>query len=303
VLERLLGPLARRYAWIATALRVQQRFSAVRGSYLASAVTLNVFLALFPLLLVGIAVVGFLTNNDTSISGRIIENLGLTGTSAQTMQDALDHAASTRKAASAIGLVGLLWSGLGVVAAIEYALDSTWQVTGRSIKDKLRGLLWCVGALVILGSSIALTTVIEIVVHGAVLGVLSILGAVVVNFAFWMWTFVVLSYHRHDWHAYVPGALLAAVGLEAVKQVATALPSLFTGASALYGSFGIALAILTTLLLFGRLVVYSSILNVVRWEEDHGTVTVDVEVPKVGGEVPLEADRSGSVQPPVPGRS
>ena len=49
-------------------------------------------------------------------------------------------------------------------------------------------------------------------------------------------------------------------------------------------------AVLAWLLFFGRLVVYASVVNVVRWEEDHGTVTVEIELPRVPGEVPLTAD-------------
>ena len=68
-------------------------------------------------------------------------------------------------------------------------------------------------------------------------------------------------------------------------------------ASALYGTLGVVFATLAWLLFFGRLVVYSAVLNVVRWEEDHGTKTVGLEVPKVPGEVALEATRAGETRP------
>jgi membrane protein len=296
VLDKLLGPLARRWPWIGTALAVQKRFGEVRGGYLASAVTLNIFLSLFPLLLVTIAVVGFVTSSRTDLPEQVISNLGLTGQSATTVNHVLLDAANTKKAASVVGLLGLLWSGLGVVGAIEFALDATWQFTGRSIKDKARGLGWAVGALLILGGSIALTTGFELFVRGRVLDVLTALIAIVINFIFWMWTFWVLSYQRVDWRGYVPGAVMAAVGLEIIKQLATLLPQLFQGSSALYGSLGIVFGILTTLLFFGRLLVYSSALNVVKWEAKQGTVTIEVDVPKIPGEVPLTADRSGAVE-------
>jgi hypothetical protein len=50
---------------------------------------------------------------------------------------------------------------------------------------------------------------------------------------------------------------------------------------------------LAWLLFFGRLVVYASVTNVVVWEERHGTVTVELPVPKVPGEVPVQATRAG----------
>lgn len=282
-----------------TTLQVLLRYAAVKGNYLAAAVTLNLFLSLLPLLLVAIAIVGFVTSSHSDLPDRIISNMGLSGQLADSVHDALDHAATTRKAASLIGLVGLTWSGLGVVAAIEYALDATWQVAGRGFLAKLRGIAWGAGALVLLGASIALTALIDLLTSGFFLQAGSFLVAIAINAGFWMWTFLVLTHERRPWRAYVPGAVLAGVGLEVIKQLVSALPGLFTNASALYGSLGATLALLTVLMLLGRLIVYASILNVVRWEEDHGTVTVDVQVPKVAGQVPLEADRSGAIELPV----
>lgn len=303
MLERLLKPLARRWPWVATALAVQRRFGEVRGGFLAAAITLTLFLSLFPLLLVGIAVLGFFAENDGDLAQQIVESLGLTGQYAQTVTGALEHASETKQAASIVGLVGMLWSGLGVVGAIEYALDATWQQTGRSIKDKLRAVGWCVGGLIVLGSSVALTAGVQMLFGGGVVSAVSLPVALAVDFVFWMWTFLVLSFDRVQWKAYVPGAVVGAIGLEAIKQVTAILPQLFEGSSVLYGSIGAVFGLLAVIALFGRLTIYASLLNVVRWEEDNGTVTIDVEVPRIPGEAPLEATRGGAAAPPIPGRS
>ena len=50
-----------------------------------------------------------------------MEKLGLTGEAAKMMKDAITQAEASRKAASVIGFIGLLWSGLGLVAALQYA--------------------------------------------------------------------------------------------------------------------------------------------------------------------------------------
>lgn len=49
---------------------------------------------------------------------------------------------------------------------------------------------------------------------------------------------------------------------------------------------------LVWLLLFGRLVVYSAVLNVVRYEQQQGTIRAVVEAPPVPGVRPV-ANRSG----------
>lgn len=296
MLEKILGPLARRWHWVRTALAVQQRFGDVRGNYLASAVALNIFVAIFPLLLVGIAVIGLITQHHGDYAGRIVDNVGMNPDQAKLFTDTLDKAAETKKAASIIGLAGLLWTGLGVVSAIEYAIDATWQVTGRGIKDKVRGLVWGIGALIILGASIALTTVVDIVASGFILIALSALGAVLINVLFWMWTFNVLSFHRVHWKRYLPGAILAGIGLEVIKQLVTVVPGLIAKSSALYGSLGVVFGLLAAMVLFARLIVYASVLNVVKYEAAKGTVTVEVEAPRFPGQAPLEGDRAGAVE-------
>jgi hypothetical protein len=43
------------------------------------------------------------------------------------------------------------------------------------------------------------------------------------------------------------------------------------------------------------------VVNVVRWEEDNGTVTVEIETPKVPGQPVVEATRAGEARPhPAP---
>ena len=53
--------------------------------------------------------------------------------------------------------------------------------------------------------------------------------------------------------------------------------------SQLYGSLGVVFAILAWLFFFGRLIVYSAVVNVILWEREEGTVTVVTQVPKQPG--------------------
>ena len=65
--------------------------------------------------------------------------------------------------------------------------------------------------------------------------------------------------------------------------------------SALYGSLGIVVAILAWLAFFGRLLVYGAVVNVIRYEDEHGTLTVPIEVPRIDRAIALEANRAGAV--------
>jgi len=265
VLEKLRS-LGERWPWFGTALRVQDRMSQINGNQLASSVTLSAFLALFPLLLVTIAVVGFLSSNDPNLGRDLVENLGLTGEAATIMQDAIREAEQSRRTASVIGFVGLLWSGLGLVGALQYAFNATWQVQGRGLRDRLVGLIWLGGAFVILATSFGITVLINFL--PGFLAPINLIGALAVNFALWMWAMKVLPNHDVGWRALVPGAVFAAIGFEILKAVGSIyVPRIVASSQALYGTLGVVFATLAWLLFFGRLLVYANVLNVVRLEE------------------------------------
>jgi len=290
----MLDWIRRRFPWLSTPLAVHERVSAVGGGPLSSSIALAGFLSLFPLLLVGIAVLGFVSAENTDFPAKVIENLGLEGEAAHQMLEAIDTAEGSRRAASVIGILGLAWSGLGVVGALEAALNATWQVTGRGITAKLVEVLWLVGAGVLLLGSIALAPVLNWLPGPAVVG--TVLVGAVIDAILLVWMFRALTNVNVSWKAYVPGAIAGGVGIEVLKLVGGIyVPRAVASSSALYGSIGIVFAILAWLALSARLVVYASAFNVVRYEATHGTVTVDLEVPHIAGEVPVAVTRGGAV--------
>ena len=280
---------------MATALRVLDRFDEVHGNYLASAITLAAFLSLFPLLLVGVAVIGVVSvHQGSALPAHIIERFGLRGEASAALMAALETARQSKKVAGPIGVAGLLWSGLGLVAAMQYAFDEVWQVRGRGIKDKASGLLWLIGAVVLFVASLATTAVLNYV---PMLAPVSLVVGIAVNVALFLWTLRALTNVNGGWRAHLPGAVLGGVGLEVLKLVGTVyVPRAVASSSGLYGSIGIVFAILAWLFFFGRLAVYATVLDVVRWEEEHGTVTVEIELPRHDGEVPVVATRAGEAK-------
>ena len=294
-MKHRLEKLGERHRWLGIALRVQERYTELNGNHLASAITLAGFISLFPLLLVAMAVIGFFSHQSVDLASDVVSRLGLTGEAATIVTETIDGAEQSRKVASVVGVAGLLWSGLGLVAAIQYGLNSVWQVQGRGMRDKLSGLAWLAGAAVLFLASFALTAVVRFI---PLLAPLSILVGVAVGVGLWLWTMKVLPNHSVGWKSLLPGAIFGAVGLEVLKVAGSIwVPQAVASSSALYGSLGVVFAVLAWLLFFGRLVVYAAVVNVVQWEKGHGTVTVDLEVPKMPGEVPVEATRAGEGVP------
>ena len=263
------------------ALQVHRRYGQVHGNYLAGAISMAAFLAIFPLLLVALAVAGFVSHAHGDIAPGVISHLGLNGQAAREITNALHTAERSRRAASAIGLVGLLWSGLGVVGAMQYAYDQVWRVHERGLEDKLYGLAWLAGAVFVFAASAAVTALLAFLPE--FLSPIALLVALATNVALWWWTAKILLNRDVGWRPLLPGAVLGGVGLEVLKAVGGFyVPRLVSQSSQLYGSIGIVFAILAWLLLLGQLVVYSATLNVVLWERGHGTVAPLVESTRSG---------------------
>jgi len=285
----------RRWRPTRLALDVQNRYSELHGGQLASAITLSAFLSLLPLLLVAIAVLGFFSAaSSKDLAKEVIENLQLDRSSqtAELITEAMRTAESSRKAASVVGLAGLLWSGLGVVNALQYAWNTAWQVPGRGLRDKAVGVGWLLGAGVLFFGSFAVSAASQLLPW--FLEPVGILIGLATGVGLWLWTAHTLPNRNVGWRALIPGALLGAIGFEILKVLASfVVPRIVTSSSDLYGPVGVVFAVLAWLLLFGRLVVYAAVIEVVVWERRHGTVQLTIEAPARPGSDPISATRAG----------
>jgi membrane protein len=123
-----------------------------------------------------------------------------------------------------------------------------------------------------------------------------IVVTVAINTLMFWFTLAMLGSQRVGWRPLLPGSIVAGVGLQVLTLAgAFVVPRSVASSSALYGSLGVVFAILAWLFFFGRLLVYASTFNVVLYERDKGTITLEMAAPRVPGEVPVEATRSGVV--------
>lgn len=284
----------KRWPPAATPLAVHERFGELGGGFLASAVTLTLFLSLFPILLVAVAVLGFASIADASFTGDVVERLGVTGDAARLVTEAFESAERSRVGSSVVGALGLVWTSLGLVSAVAHVCNRPWQLPSRGWKDKLVALGWLVGALVLLGTSIVLAGLLRVLPGW--LAPVQVLAGVGLLVGFFLFTFRVLTSESMPLRTHLPGALAGGVGVQLLTLIGTlVVPRQVATASGIYGSIGVVFAILAWLLFFGRLLVYSVVLNVVLHERARGTDTAVVEVPHLDAPSPETADRSAVV--------
>lgn len=292
-LETRLAAIVDRYPWLEWPLAVTKRASAVGAGPASASIALVGFLSLFPLLVVAVAILGFFSANDADFAQRTVENLGLTGDTADTVVDAIDSAERNRKATSILGLAGLAWSGLAVTSALESAINSAWQAKGRGLKSRPLAVLWLAGIGALLASATALTHLLSSLPGPVAFP--SLVVSLAVDIAVFLTMFVGFTNLAVGWRAHLPGAVMAATGFMVLKLVSSVYVPRLVESSSLYGSIGAVLALLAWLVLVSKLVVYSAVVNVVAYERQHGTVTAEIQVPRVAGQVPLATTRNGAV--------
>ncbi|HET7720940.1 MAG TPA: YihY/virulence factor BrkB family protein, partial [Acidimicrobiales bacterium] len=213
-----------------------------------------------------------------------------------TVTEAFESAEDSRAATSVIGFVGLLWTSIGLVGALAHVCNRPWQVAEPGLRGKLKAVGWLLAGIVLVAAAIGVTALLTVLPGW--LAPVQVLVALALLTTFLLFTFRYLTEAPLPWRAHLPGAVVGAIGLQVLTVIgAVVVPRQVASSSAIYGTIGVVFAILAWLLLFGRLLVYSVVLNVVRYERVHGTRTAQVELPGLGADGPHEVDRSAVAHP------
>jgi membrane protein len=239
---------------------LSDKYVAVRGREEAAAITLYGFIALFALAVLAIAAVGFISANDQHVAERIVSYLGLHGSAAKIVTDAVKKAQQSRTTATIVGLIGLVWVGSSFAVSMETAYDNAWGVEVRAVRSRLVGLGWLAGAGVLLVAGAFVTGLLGQMPTWLAPAI--VLVSLFVNTLLWLWTSWVLPNRRVPMRPLIPAAIFGAIGLEVLKVLGGyVVPRLVEKSSALYGTIGVVFALIAWLWIFGRLAVIVTILE------------------------------------------
>jgi membrane protein len=267
---------------VSGALDIQRRYTEMRGSALAASITLYGFLALFAVTALAIAVVGYLSAGGAHVARDLPNQLGLSGEAARLVHQAVDAARRSRAVATVVGLVGLAWTGTSLAIVVGDAYNAAWRVDRRGLADRALGLVWLVGSIVPIAAGAGATALWSLL--PGFFAPLVVLVSIATNTALFTWTSWILPNRRVPVRALVPAAVLGGVALEVLKVLgAYAVPHLVARSSEIYGTIGVVFALLAWLLVFGRVVVYTAMIEARSWERTHGDQRVELEVPALPG--------------------
>ena len=211
------------------------------------------------------------------------------------VKESLESADKSKRTASIIGLISLLWSGLSVAAAVAEGCNSFWQVKARGVKDKIAGLVWILGALVIVGLA-ALSTSIVAFVKIPFVGLITAFAAsfAVGTALFWL-TQRVFTNVKLPAKEFLPGSLIGGATLAAFQLLGAYIVPLISGSARLYKTLAGVILVFGLLLLAARLLLVSVAINVIRWERSHGTVSLAINAPALPGGTWAMAGRGGQI--------
>ena len=123
-LERLRG----RYPWLDHAVRAQQRYDRSQGDFYAAGITYFTIFAMFPVLMVGFAVVGFVLASRPDQLAEIDSRVkaAVPGEFGEQIIGLMDAAIASRTSVGVIGLATALYVGLLWMQRLRAALSQMW---------------------------------------------------------------------------------------------------------------------------------------------------------------------------------
>jgi membrane protein len=232
--------LRARYGWIDHVIRAYQRFDERNGGFFAAGLTYYTIFALFPLLMVGFAVFGFVLARRPQLLSTIDDHIRsqVTGALGNQLQDLMNSAIDARTSVGVIGLATAVWAGLGWISHLRQALTEMWWdehiESPGFVHNKLSDLLAMMGTFAVIVATVALTTVGHTAPMRALLKWLGMPQFVVFDWLFWLFSILIatlVSWLLFTWMiARLPrekvsfvdsmrAGLIAAIGFEVFKQV------------------------------------------------------------------------------------
>lgn len=236
----MMERLRARYPWVDRIMLANERYNACKGNFFAAGLTYFTIFALFPLLMVGFAVSGFLLSRSpgllTETQNRIRSSVS--GEYGQQLIDLMDSAIRSRTSVGVIGLAVAVWAGLSWMSKLREALSEMWEQRiepAGFVRTKLSDLvamLSLFGAMIVtilltvVGDPKVMARVLSWVGIGhiplldAALRVASLVMSVVVSWLLFTWVIARLPRESISVASSVRAGLIAAIGFEVFKQVA-----------------------------------------------------------------------------------
>src|SRR6201996_3965738 len=237
----ILDRLRARYAWFDHAIRANDWFDECQGNFFAAGLTYYTIFALFPLLMVSFSVAGFLLYRHPEVLDAIDKKVrhAVPGVLGQQILDLMNSAIDARTSVGVIGLTVAVWVGLNWMSNLRVALTELWRQSDGSrgyVRTKFSDLGAMVSSFVAIFATLALSAlagaapmarllhalgVHELPILDGILRSVSVLVSFLLSWLVFGWMIARLPRDPVNFRSAVRAALLAAIGFELFKLVAS----------------------------------------------------------------------------------
>jgi YihY family inner membrane protein len=254
---------------LALPLGVVKKFGDDEGGSMVSLIAYRAFFSLFPLLLLMTTILGYVLAGNDELRREVVNS---TLSQFPIIGNQLKGGTLMGSGiALAVGIVGSVLAGIGVVLETEQTFNRCWGVPKHAERGFVGSRLRAIMLLVVLGGLAVVSTVISGLASGGAdfLGaggkVAGLAIATALNLVVFGAVFRLLTADTVETKALIPGVIVATVGWE-LLQVAGGwyISHEVKNASAVYGTFALVIGLLAWIHLGAMFVVLGAETNVVR---------------------------------------
>jgi uncharacterized BrkB/YihY/UPF0761 family membrane protein len=261
--------LQRKHGVLGFPYAVVKKYGDDEGGRQAALITYYGFLSIFPLLLLGVAVLSRVLADRPGLRQRLIAAIV-----PQALRSTVEHSLATLPTSTipfVIGLIGLLFSGTGVVFSAYQTLNHVAAVPHRlraGFVSRYVRVFVMLATLMLGALAVGALTVVATALPGqpAVQRAAAVLGSALVVFAVLLLGAKVLLARPAPVRALWPAAIICAAVVTVVLNVgAPLLARLVAKAGPVYGSFATVAGMFALLYLVGQALVYAAEVAAVRY--------------------------------------
>ena len=254
---------------LAVPLAIVKKFGDDEGGSMVSLIAYRAFFSLFPLLLLLTTILGYVLAGNEELRQEVVN-----GTLSQfpiignQLKGGELHGSGI---ALAVGIVGSVLAGIGVVLETESTFNRCWGVPKSGERGFLGSRLRAIVLLVVLGGLAVVSTVVSgLAAGGADLfgaggEIAGLVIATVLNLFVFGAVFRLLTAATVETRALIPGVVVATIGWEVLQVLGGwYIAHEVKNASAVYGTFALVIGLLAWIHLGAMFVVLGAETNVVR---------------------------------------
>jgi len=274
----LMDRLRARFVWFDRVMTAQERYNDSTGDFYAAGITYFTIFALFPLLMVGFAAVGFVLYGSPDLLAELQSKIkgAVSGDLGKQLLQLIDTAIKQRTSVGLIGLATAGWAGLGWMANLREALSQMWGLQRGEplnfLRKKLSDLLALLSAfaaiivtaaLTALGNGTVLRSVLKLLhipdfpMLGILLQVASHVASLAISWLLFTWIIARLPRESVSFRSAMRAGLLAAVAFEIFKQVASLYLKSVVGGPA-GSTFGPIIGLMVFAYITARLILFAT---------------------------------------------